>query len=153
MESLVHILRRIAEQVGCLPIRQIAVQPGIQAVYRVTVYYPDMQASDTVATLVSSNINGILLETIYRERFDNKPLVRRLTNEEFEAFTRALRSLSFDTLADQPNIPSYGVDFCLVERGAGSYLKSILLAPPSTNGAYSKLVDIIKEYLKVEKYR
>ena len=45
MEAYAAILRRIAERVGFPPVQYIATQPGVRAVYRVTMHYPDMQGN------------------------------------------------------------------------------------------------------------
>jgi hypothetical protein len=54
------LLRDIAEQCGLTPIRQIARQPGIQGVYRITVRYADRPRRYLTATLRRSGGPAVL---------------------------------------------------------------------------------------------
>lgn len=147
MEGYAHILRNIAEQLGCPPVKHVAARPGIQAVYRVTVHYPDMRASDAVATLVHTRAQDAVLETLYRGRFNNRPLKRQLDMRDYQAFSRILTPALFDRLPDQPDILFYGADLWLIERGAGSFVKGVIVAPKTASEVYSRLLDAIRTYL------
>ena len=148
METYAYILRRVAERIGCPSVQSIAKQPGVQAVYRITLYYPDGRACDTVATLVRSGLEEASLETVYSGRFGNQPLLRRLDVASYTAFTQVLTPSLFDKLPDQPDIPAYGVDLCLIERGAGSFVKGIIFSPQRANlPPYSTLVEVVRAYL------
>jgi hypothetical protein len=147
MEAYAHILRSIAEQLGCPPVKQVAAMPGIQAVYRVTVHYPDMRASDAVATLVHTRTQDTVLETIYRGRFNNRPLRRQLDRSDYETFSRILTPTLFDRLPDQSDILFYGADLWLIERGAGSFVKGVIVAPQTATSVYSRILDAVRTYL------
>jgi hypothetical protein len=147
MEGYAHILRRIAEQLGCPPVKDIAAKPGIKAVYRVTVHYPDMHASDTVATLVHTGTGSAVLETLYRGHFNNRPLRRHLDMSDYQAFSRIFTPILFDRLSDQPGILFYGATLWLIERGAGSFAKGVIIAPQTATEVYSKLLDAVHAYL------
>ena len=147
MEGYAHILRGIAEQLDCPPVKDIAAKPGMQAVYRVTVHYPDMRASDAVATLVYAGARNAVLETRYRGHFNNKPLRRHLGTPDYLAFSRAFTPTLFDRLPDQSDILFYGADLWLIERGAGSFVKGVIIAPQTATGAYAKLLDAVRTHL------
>jgi hypothetical protein len=65
----------------------------------------------------------------------------------YEAFINTLDTLRFDRLPDQPGIPSYGADLWLLERAAGSFSTSLMLAPERASGVYASLVALIRARL------
>lgn len=142
-----YILRECIEKVGVKPLKQVALQPGLTEVYRVTIHYLDARASDTVTTLKRLGKTETVLEVIYQGHFDHKPLVYYPPLERYEAFSRAMRSIAFDTLTDQPFLPFFGIDICMVERGAGSFVKSVIFSPQRAQGVYLVLQDAIRSYL------
>jgi hypothetical protein len=143
MELLAFQLRAIADQMGLPPTRQIAQSPGVSAVYRLTVRYHDRRAADSVATLQRMGWGETVLEVYYRGLFNHKPVVTPLESPRYEALAAALRSIHFDTLPDQQNIPPHGVDLWLLERGAGAFNKSVIIAPELTGGVYAKLTYLV----------
>ena len=147
MQNYIHTIKEIAEKVGCQSVRKIAAHTGVLAVYRITVYYLDMRAADSVATLARHSGNVATLETIYRGHFGNKPLVRQMDLSDYDLFAQAFRPSIFDTLPDQPDIPSYGVALCLIERGAGSFSKGIITTTQTTTEKYTELLDTIRNYM------
>ena len=147
MLGYAHILQRIAEQVGCPPLKQVAARPGTRAVYRVTTHFPDMRAGDVVATLVYSGGREATLSTVYQGRFNHKPLTRQLDSASYEVIAQTFRPALFDRLTDQPNIAFYSVSLCLLERGAGSFVKGVIASPSAATGVYAQLLDIVRVYL------
>lgn len=147
MERYAHILRGIAEQLSCLRVKDVAANPGVQAVYRVTIHYPDMRASDTVATLVYTSARKADLETCYRGHFNHKPLRRQLDVADYQAFSQQFAPGLFDRLPDQPDILFYGADLWLIERGAGNFVKSVIIAPQTATDSYGKLLGAVRTYL------
>lgn len=147
MLGYAHILQQVAEQVGCLPLKQVAARPGTRAVYRVTTHYPDMRASDVVATLVYSGGREATLSTVYQGRFNHKPLTRQLDLTSYEAIAQAFRPALFDRLTDQPDIAFYSVSLCLLERSAGSFMKGVIVSPSASTGVYAHLLDVVRVYL------
>ncbi|MCU0497361.1 MAG: hypothetical protein MUF87_08430 [Anaerolineae bacterium] len=146
MEKQVHFLKLIAQRCGLAPLKEVALQPGMKSVYRFTVHYDQLRASDCIATLKQPNRGAILLEVVYQGRFDHKPLTRVIDLTQYELFVTTLQKLSFDKLPDQDNVPFYGTDWWLIERAAGSFLKNVLLAPATAQGHHATLVQAIRFY-------
>jgi len=142
-----HILQRIAEQVGCPPLKQVLVRPGTRAAYRVTTHYPDMRASDAVATLVYCGGREATLSTVYQGRFNHKPLRRQLGLASYEVIAQTFRPALFDRLTDQPDIALYNSVLCLLERGAGSFVKGVIVSPSTATGVYAQLLDTVRVHL------
>ncbi len=47
----VPLLRSVIDSCKLPPVRQVAQQPGVQVVYRITIHLFDRRASDSVSTL------------------------------------------------------------------------------------------------------
>jgi hypothetical protein len=107
-----------------------------------------MRASDAVTTLVRSGVADVVLATVYQGRFNNKPLARQINLADYEAFVRDFGPAQFDKLPDQPNIPLFGADLCLIERGAGGFVKGVIISPQTaTQPPYSTLLDVVRTHL------
>ena len=143
MELIASQLRAIADQMSLSSTRKLAQSPGVSAVYRLTVRYHDRRAADSVATLVRVGKSGATLEIVYRGLFNHKPMQVSFDETRYEAFTAALQKAHFDTLSDQQNIPPHGVDLWLLERAAGTFNKSVIIAPELTGSIYARLVYMI----------
>jgi hypothetical protein len=137
-------MRALIEAIGVAPLADLIRRPGISGVYRLTVFHHDGRARDTVSTLFHGAAIGNQLETVVRLMFDGKPLVRQVLPQRFDHFVAALNKAGFDHLPDQPDIPPYGVDVWLLERAAGSFTKSVVLAPQRADGVYATLVAAIQ---------
>ncbi len=137
-EILSSILKVIAESVGAKGMEQLGHEPGVKAVYRLTIRYHDRRAADSVATLRWGNEAS--LSVVYRGLFLHKPVITAIERSRYEAFMQELNKLGFDRLTDQPNIPPHGVDLWLLERAAGSFYNSVVLAPELTGNVYARLV-------------
>ncbi|HLV35951.1 MAG TPA: hypothetical protein VKY59_12585 [Spirillospora sp.] len=146
-EQQAALLRAIAERLGLPPVKLLVKEPGVLGVYRVTVYYHDRRARDSCATLVDDRRQEPRLSTCYRGAFGQRPITYTLTEDRYEAFVRALQKLRFDHLRDQPGMPLYGLDFWMIERAAGSFVRSVIVAPQTAQGAHAQLVGIIREHL------
>jgi hypothetical protein len=144
-EQHAALLRGVAEYLGLQPVKRLIKTPGMRAVYRVTMVYHDRRALDSVATLCHSRTLELAL--YYRGAFGRQPILHPFTETRFEAFTHALQQLHFDKLHDQPNLPLYGRDLWMVERAAGGFIRSVILAPQIAQGDHAALVEIIKTHL------
>jgi hypothetical protein len=111
------------------------------------VFHHDGRVRDCVATLIDSQIDGARLENVYRVAFNEKPIVYRIPRDRYQRFVDALRGVRFDQLADQPDLPSHGVDLWLLERAAGTYSKSVVLAPALADGDYWTLASAVTMFL------
>lgn len=140
-------MRALIEAMGVTPLADLIKRPGVSGVYRLTVFHHDGRAHDTVSTLVHGGTLGNRLETVVRLMFDGKPLVHQVTPRHFEQLVAALNKTGFDHLPDQPDIPPYGVDVWLLERAAGSFTRSVVLAPQGADGLYATLVAAIRANL------
>jgi hypothetical protein len=147
MENQAAILRAIAQHSGQPSLREVAASAGIQAAYRVSIHYHDRRARDSVATLTFSRINGAQLMVVFLGALGHKPLTHPLAPSRYDACVRAFQMMRFDNMTDQPGIPLHSADLWMVERAAGSYVKSVILAPDTAHGTHGLLVDTVKEYL------
>lgn len=147
MEYLASLLTTIVEQVKLTPIEKLALQPGVRAVYRLTIRYHDRRAHDSVATLVRTSGNGASLEVVFRGRFDQKPLRSTVSQADYEGLVAGFNKVNFDKLGDQPKLMSYGHDLWMWERAAGTFHKSVLLAPEEAEGVYWQLVRLAWTHL------
>lgn len=145
-EQHAHTLRAIADRLQLPSVRQMAQQPGVRAVYRLTVYHHDRRALDSVATLRRVGEEAHL--TIVHERmFFIKPITHIIPLKRYESFTTGLQKLRFDHLGDQPDIPLYSLDLWMLERAAGSFVHGVIVAPAAASGAHAALIDIIQTHL------
>jgi hypothetical protein len=142
------LLRSVADQLKLPSVKVIAQQPGVQEVYRITVHYFDGRACNSVATLRRSSTVGIRLETVYQHALGEQPLVHQIEDLRFEAFVKAVKGLRFDKLPDQPNLPDHhSTDLWLIERAAGTFAHSVILAPELARDDYSMLANAVKHGL------
>jgi hypothetical protein len=147
MENQAYTLRAIAKHAGVPTLREVAQTAGLQAAYRITVHYHDLRARDSVATLVYTRQNGAQLGVVFLGALAHKPLQHTILQNRYEAFVRSLQMMHFDALPDQAKLPAHSADLWLVERAAGSFLKSVILAPDAAEGSYQLLANVIREYL------
>jgi hypothetical protein len=139
-------LLAIAARCGLPSVGQLARQPGLQGVFRVTVSYHDQRARHTVTTLTRAAV-GYGLEIVF-EGAVGKPLYHPLDPDRFDAFARALVGVGFDRIKDAPDLPAPGKgDVWLIERAAGSFAHGLLLAPDRAEGVYMRLVNAVRHGL------
>lgn len=123
------LLRAIAESLRLPPVSEIAKQPGVREVYRVTISYFDGRSCNSAATLIAG-IGEPRVEVVYQKALGEKPLVKPIAEPVYQAFVKVLRMAKFDQMPDQPNLPDYNsVDLWLVERAAGTFTRSVITAP------------------------
>lgn len=147
MEFLASILTTIADQLQIPAVNKTAALPGVRDVYRLTIRYHDRRAHDSVATLIRRGSDGARLEVVYQGLFEHKAMHFPMTQKAYEGLVQGFQQMRFDHLSDQPNIPSYGVDLWLWERAAGTFYKSVILAPELADGTYWKLARLAWTYI------
>lgn len=149
MERRADFLRFIAVRLHRPELRQLIRQPGVNAVYRVTVHYHDGQHPNQIATLIRAQDDTVTLEVAYLRR-QGQPVLRYVLDpDRFRAFDLALRTLGFDRLDDQAGLPSsLTADLWLVERTSGSYSHDVVLAPDSATGSHAALVLAVRTHLR-----
>lgn len=139
-------LLAIAARCGLRTVAQLARQPGVQGVFRVTVNYHDRRARNTATTITRTAV-GYGLEIVFDGAL-GKPLLHPFDAGRFDVFARALLGVGFDHLKDAPNLPAPGKgDVWLIERGAGSFAHGLLLTPDHAEGAYQRLVNAVRNGL------
>lgn len=142
------LLRAIADQLGLKAIGEIAKLPGVTGVYRITVQYFDGRAFNSVATVRASQTGEIVLEVVYQRLQALKPIAHRIDDARYEIFVQAVKSLRFDHMRDQPDLPDYNsTDLWLVERAAGTFYHSVILAPDLALDDYGRLVNAVRNGL------
>ena len=147
MEYLASMLTAIVEQMQLPPIEKLALQPGVRAVYRLTIRYHDRRAHDSVATVIRTGAVGATLEVAFRGRFDEKALRFPVSQTNYEGLVYGFQKANFDKLGDQPNLMTYGQDLWMWERAAGTFHKSVLLAPVDADDVYWQLVRLAWTHL------
>lgn len=141
-------LRGVAEHLHLERVTQLARRPGMQAVYRITVHYFDGRASDSAATLYRTTADGVRFELRFQRALGGKPLSSPVSLDTYETFIKALQSIGFDHMDDQPNLPAYNMtDVWLIERGAGTFVHSVIVAPELASGAHARLVNAVRNGL------
>ncbi|MAS32854.1 MAG: hypothetical protein CL610_02530 [Anaerolineaceae bacterium] len=146
-EQQAFLLRSIAEQLRLPPVKALIKEPGVRGVYRVTIYYHDRRGRDSCATLVDRHMSGVLLSISYRGLFAQKPIIHNIPESRYENLGGGLQKLRFDHMADQPGMPLYGLDFWMIERAAGSFVHSVIIAPQTAEKIYAQLAETIRTHL------
>ena len=142
-------LRAIADAMQLESVSLLVRRPGVQDVYRITVHYYDRRACDSVATLSKSITGGVTLDVVHRRALDHKPLTYRVDDARLRAFVAMIQRVRFDKLTDQPNLPVYdSTDLWLIERAAGTFRKSVIVAPANADAdPYKMLVEAVRNYM------
>ncbi len=149
MQRRADPLRFIAVRLSLPEVEQTVRQPGVAEVFRVTIQYHDGRHPDQIGTLIKQQAPGPAQLAVHYRRTNDKALSLdyRIDSEIFMAFSAALRKLGFDKLDDFPDIPWYGADLWLVERGAGSFHHDIIIPPDKSTGPHAEIVRLVREYL------
>lgn len=130
------LLRSVADRLRLPTVVTSARAAGAIGVWRVTVHYFDGRWPDTVATLTRRTGSVTTLE-VRSERIDDRPVIQSLSDTRWDTFNRAVTSLRFDTLPDQPNLSVYDTtDLWLIERAAGTFVHSVIVAPDLADAAW-----------------
>ena len=142
------LLRAIADQLKLPPVTTLTRQPGVQDVYRITMHLYDGRACNSVSTLTRSTTQGIRLETVYQRALGHKPISHPIDEARYDEFVKAVKNLGFDKMPDQPNLPTYNsTDLWLIERAAGTFSHSVILAPELAVDSYMRLVNAVRNGL------
>lgn len=142
------LLRGIAEQLQLPSVRELARQPGSHEIYRITIHYFDGRACNSVSTLRRVPPGNFVLETAYQRALGNKSLAHTIERERYADFVKALNSLNFDHMGDQSNLPGYNsTDLWMVERAAGTFSHSVILAPDLARDSFARLANAVKNGL------
>lgn len=140
-----YLLRSISTQLKLPETAELALRPGVQSVYRVTCFYPDDHVPNSVATL----LNALAMPTVLQLHYEHATAPRELPADaqQVKALATEFSSIKFDKLPDQPDIPVQGVTLWLIERAAGSFLKSVLVAPELAADTHLTLIHCLNDLL------
>jgi hypothetical protein len=149
MQRRADPLRFIAVRLSVPEVEWIVGQPGVAEVFRVTIQYHDGRHPDQIGTAIKGQSPGPVKLAVHYRRANDKPLVLDYTVESdpFTALSAAIRKLGFDKLDDFPDIPWYGADLWLVERGAGSFHHDIIIPPDKAAGPHAEIVQLVRQNL------
>lgn len=145
-ERNAFLLHGIVDRAGLPSSHQIALLPGVRAVYRVIIHHDDLRAADSITTLKRFGLEDAILEVVYLGHFDHKPISRRLALSAYQTIADHFLKVNFDKLGDQ-DIDYYHLDLCMVERAAGSFTKGVIFAPQKAAGVYLSLYQLIQTYM------
>ena len=140
------LLRAVADTLALKPVRQLARGPSVRAVYRVTVHHDDRRALDAVTTIIRDSA-GATFTVRYEGLHHLRPTGQMLALERFSALTLAWQRAGFDRLRDQPGLPLHGPDLWLLERAAGTFVHSVIVAPQIAGGSHAALVEAVRAHL------
>ena len=140
------LLRSVAERLDQPPVRLLARPPGVRAVYRVTVHYDDRRALDAVTT-VRRDSAGAAFTVRYEGLSHLRPAAQRLALGRLTALAQAWQRAGFDRLYDQPGVTLRGLDLWLLERAAGTFVHSVIVAPQAAAGGWAALAEAVRLHL------
>lgn len=127
-------------------LRAILRRPSIHSVHRITCYYADGSASNSIATLIHTS-QSTTLDCLYEGLFGQRPLHYEISFDRYEHFCDVLHRVHFDRLYHQRNMPLHASTLWQLERGAAQYSHGIIMTPVTPPMPYSALVNAIDAYL------
>lgn len=141
------ILRGLLDSAGLPSTAQMAQQPGVSDVVRVTVHYYDRRGRDCIAT-VRCFRGAASLELRYPTAFGGRPLIYLIDELRPQRLLNALRHAGFDSLVDQTPLPDYdAADAWLIERAAGTFAHSVIVVPALAAGAHAGIAAAVETHL------
>ena len=141
-------IRLIALRLRQDEVRNVVRQPGVNEAFRVTIQYHDGRHPNQVATLIRGHSWPCTLNVLYDKPGKHVYFTYTVEAARYLALQTALRRVRFDAMDDQPDVPFFGVDLWLVERGSGSFYHDVVLSPESARGFYRELILALREHLK-----
>lgn len=146
MEQIAAHLRGVATALRLPPVRQLALEPAIREVFRVTVQYSGGRFSPVVTTVLR-RVNTFESQTVYAVLFQSVPLVRNLTLDDYESFAAAVRALGFDRLPDDVSALNINADLWFIERAAASFSKSLLINASQPQNPYAQVITCFTRFV------
>ena len=128
-------------------LRQLAKQPGIQAVYRIVTYHADRHARHVVATITRTQYNDLTLEVIYEGVANHRPFTHDVSFSNYEKLLAVFQQVDFDQLSDQPKLPIYNRDLWMIERAAGTFYHCVVMSPDTPQKPYVTLINAVDAYI------
>jgi len=141
-------IRLIALRMKQDEVRNVVQRPGVNGAFRVTIQYHDARHPNQVATLIRGHSGPCTLHVVYDKPGKDVHFTYAIEAARFTTLHTVLRRIRFDGMDDQPDVPFFGVDLWLVERGSGSFYHDVVLSPDSARGFYRELILALREHLK-----
>lgn len=141
-------MQSLLENTGVLPLKTLAAQPDMKAVYRFVVYYADGRARHSVATLFDERgLSGARLEVVYAGFNGHQPMKYTIAPASVTALIDIFARVRFDRLPDGSTPAGRPRTLWLIERAAGTFYRAVMLSPHEPVLPYSSLVNAIDAYL------
>lgn len=129
-------------------IRDIATQPDVQTVWRITVYYVDGRAHNSVATLTQTTGQATLaLVTHFVDFCDGRPIARQITQEAYRRLLAVLHGVQFDTMYFPESALLHTPTVWHIERATARFVHQLTLSPHCHDKPYCVVVNAIDSYL------
>jgi hypothetical protein len=140
-------IRLIAVRLGHGELQNITQEPGVHEALRVSIFYEDGRAPNSVATIKRGLGSSCALQLAYDKEPEPVYFNFNISVQRYQETIMALRRAGFDRLDDQTDVPYTGVDLWLVERIAGSFYHDIILCPNTANGNHREVMVALKKHL------
>lgn len=140
-------IRLIAVRLGQGELKNITREPGVHEGLRISIFYHDGCAPNSVATLRRSRGETCALQVVYDKPPEPVYFDLKVPLERYQNLLGMLRKTNFDKMDDQPDLPFYGINLWLVERIAGSFYHDIVLAPETAGGNHREIVRAFRQFL------
>ena len=144
-ESAIHTIQKQAQ---IKPLRILASQAAVQVALRLTVYYVDGRAHNSVATLVKeANQDDLRLETHFIGFCAGRPITRHISQTTFQTLVAIIQKSNFDTMYFPEDKLLHTATIWFVERATGQFYHSVMLNPHYHDKPYCVVVNAIDSYL------
>lgn len=141
------LLYRVADNLGVSHIKDIAKQPGVISVLRITAYYPERKARHSVATLIERHQDNREMTIVVEGFFNHQPIKLGVSRDNLNKVLGTLQRARFDKLYDQPTLSYKDQILWLIQRASGIYTHGIIMSPDTPQMPYSLIVNAIDAYL------
>lgn len=141
-------IRTVLARLNLKPLKTLACQPGVQAVFRIVAYYADGRAYHSATTLIdNSQHENLTMESIFVGFFANKAIMREVSRERYQKFRDVLNQVHFDTLYFPTDKLLYTSTLWCIERATGTFSHQLILSPHISEKPYCLIINAIDDYL------
>ncbi|MDE2821550.1 MAG: hypothetical protein OXI40_17600 [Chloroflexota bacterium] len=141
------VIYQVAGDLGFENLNRVARRAGVMSVLQVTAYYFGRRAHHSVARVIEYQLGEVEMLLVYEGFNRHKPLRLSVPKDRLEKLVRALRQAKFDTLSDQDGLSFSDRSLWLIQRAAGTYSHSVIVAPDKPQLPWSSIVNAIDDYL------
>lgn len=145
MADLLQGMRRIAIELNCAPLSELIQEPIYDVIFRVTSYYLDNRAHNSVSTIYSTR-DDVFALTAYEALFDNKQLKIAVTKSKFNVFHKLTKRINLENITDDPHLGDerntvWFLEYATINRNYG-----ILFSPHTHERPYTDITNAIDSY-------